>query len=144
MSASERSDPKAGPFVNLSHTYCNSLDFLAKGYEPVLKGIGRWNLEAMSLMTRRARAWMDVPAQVSRCRTPQDLVREQLQFWQTAAHDYSEGARRLTVALGALAGPGFEGAQRGRTVAPARDYIDVTEAKPAAAADVPKRERRAA
>ena len=54
MSASERSDPKAGPFVNLSQTYCNGLDVLAKGYEPALKGVGRWNLEVMGFMTRRA------------------------------------------------------------------------------------------
>ena len=56
MSGSERSDPKAGPFVNLSQTYCNGLDVLAKGYEPALKGVGRWNLEVMGFMTRRTRA----------------------------------------------------------------------------------------
>ncbi|MBX9591127.1 MAG: hypothetical protein K2X43_17715 [Hyphomonadaceae bacterium] len=145
MSASERSDPKAGPFVNLSQTYCNNLDILAKGYEPMLKGVGRWNLEVMGLMTRRARAWLEVPMRVGQCKTPQDLVGEQLKFWQTAVFDYSEGARRLTVAFGALTGPGFTGAQDGKTAAPARDHIDFTDAKPAAAAaDVPKRERRAA
>ena len=74
MSASERNDPKAGPFVNLSQTYCNGLDVLAKGYEPVLKGVGRWNLEVMSFMTRRASAWLEIPARASQCKTPQDLV----------------------------------------------------------------------
>ena len=74
MSASERSDPKAGPFVNLSQTYCNGLDVLAKSYEPVLKGAGRWNLEVMGFMTRRARAWLEIPARASQCKTPQDLA----------------------------------------------------------------------
>ena len=55
-----------------------------------------------------------------------------MQFWQTAAQDYSEGARRLTVAFGALAPPGFNVAWGGTTVAPARDYITFAEQKPAA------------
>ena len=138
MSAGERNDPKAGSFVNLNGTYWSGLDLLAKGYEPVLTGVSRWNLELMGLMTRRTRAWMEIPARASQCKTPQDLVREQLQFWQTAAHDYSDGARRLTIAFGALAGPGINGA-----VAPARDYIDVAQPKPAAT-EAPRRERRAA
>ena len=144
MSASERSDPKAGPFVNLSQTYCNGLDVLAKGYEPVLKGVGRWNLEVMGFMTRRARAWLEIPARVSQCKTPQDLAREQLQFWQTATRDYSEGVQRLTVAVSALAPPGLDGGWGGKAAAPPRDYITFDEPKPAATDQEPKRERRAA
>jgi hypothetical protein len=144
MSVSERSDPKAGPFVNLSQTYCNGLDVLAKGYEPALKGVGRLNLEVMGLMTRRARAWLEIPARASQCKTPQDLVREQLQFWQTAAADYSEGVQRLTIAFGALAPLGFDRALGGKTAAPARDHMTFTEQQSAATAQEPKRERRAA
>jgi hypothetical protein len=142
MSASEPGDPKAGPFVNLSQAYCNGLDLLAKGSEPALKGIGRWNLEVMGLATRRARAWLELPSRVSQCKTPQDVVREQLQFWQGAVRDYSDGARRLTQALGALALPGFGGAVSKGT-SPARDYINFPEGKPAAP-EASKRERRAA
>lgn len=144
MSGSERSDPKAGPFVNLSQTYCNGLDVVAKGYEPMLKGVGRWNLEVMGFMTRRARAWLEFPARVSQCKTPQDLAREQLQFWQTAVHDYSEGVQRLTVTIGALVPPGLNGTWSGKEAAPLRDYITFAEPKAAATDQEPKRERRAA
>lgn len=143
MSASERGDPKAGPFVNLSQTYCSGLDTLARGYEPVLKGMGRWNLEIIGLMTRRARAWAEIPARVSQCKTPVDLVREQIQFWQTAAHDYSEGTRRLSAAFGAMKPPGLNGALGGNATPPPRDYISFPDAKPGAE-EAPKRERRAA
>jgi hypothetical protein len=136
MIAGERKDPKAGPFVNLGETCWSGLDLVAKGYEPTLMGMGRWNLELLGIMTRRSRAWLEIPARASQCKTPQDLVREQLQFWQTAAHDYSDGARRLTMAFGALAAPGS-------IAAPKRDYIDVPDAKPVAA-EAPRRERRAA
>jgi hypothetical protein len=144
MSAIERADPKAGPFCNLSQAYFSGLDTIAKGYEPAFKGAGRWNLELMGLMTRRAQAWLDIPARFSQCRTPQDLVLEQTRFWQAAARDYTEGARRLTVALGAAALPGFNGARGDGTAAPVRDYITFPEPKSAAAAEEPKRDRRAA
>ena len=43
MSGSERLDSKAGPLGNLSQTYFGGLDMMVKGYEPALKGVGRWN-----------------------------------------------------------------------------------------------------
>jgi hypothetical protein len=144
MSANERTDPKAGPFVNLSQTYCNGLDVVAKSYEPVLKSAGRVNLEVVGYMTRRASAWLEIPARASQCKTPQDLVREQMQFWQTAAQDYSESVRRLTAAFGAFAPPGFNVAWGSTTTAPTRDYITFAEQKAAAPDQEPKRERRAA
>jgi hypothetical protein len=143
MSANERTGPVGGPFGNLSQTYCNSLDHLAKGFEPTLKNVGRWNLELTGLATRRAQAWLEIPTRASQCKTPQDLVKEQLRFWQTAAQDYTEGARRLTAAFGALTGQGLNGAFGGKAVAQPRDYITFTEPK-APVADAAKRDRRAA
>lgn len=143
MSASERSDPKAGPFGNLSQAYFGNLDMVAKGCEPALRGAGQWNLELIGLMTRRAQAWLEIPARLGQCKTPQELVKEQMRFWQAATHDYAEGAQRLTVAFGALAVPGLNGAWGGKTVARARDYITFPDAKPATA-ETPERDRRAA
>src|SRR4029079_5967616 len=54
MSASERLDSKAGPLGNMSQTYFGGLDTIAKGFEPALKGVGRWNLEVLGFMARRA------------------------------------------------------------------------------------------
>ncbi len=142
MSAGERIDPKSGPFGNLGQVYLGNLDAVAKGFEPVLRGAGRWNLEVLGLMTRRARAWAEVPSRLSQCRTPQDLLREQLQFWQTAAHDYTDGAQRLSAAFGSLAMQGLNGAHVGKDMSPERDYITFPEPKPAA--DQPQRSRRAA
>ena len=143
MSANERIDPKTGPFGNLSQAYFGNLDKMAKHFEPALRGAGRWNLALMGLTTRRARAWLEIPTRLSQCKTPQDLVKEQLRFWQTAAHDYVEGTERLTGALSALAGPGLDGTWGGRTVTPARDYISFPDAQPGGA-ETPKRDRRAA
>ena len=99
----------------------------------------------MGLHDAPGRAWMEIPARASQCKTPQDLVREQLQFWQTAAHDYSEGVQRLTAAFGALAPAGLQcclGQHDGR--AGARLHHASPSQKPAATDQQPKRERRAA
>ena len=103
MSANERGDPVAGPFGNLSAAWCGGLDQLVKGYEPTLRNAGRINLELMGLMTRRAQAWLELPAG-GQCKTPAGSGRAQLRFWQTAAQDYTEGARRLAATFARLPG----------------------------------------
>lgn len=143
MSGSERFDPKAAAFGNVSQAYFAGLDMMMQAYEPALRGAGRCNLELFGLMSRRAQAWLEIPARLGACRTPQDLVKEQMRFWQTAAHDYAEGAQRLTTALGACGVPNFNGAWGGKTAAKPRDVITFSEPSPSAA-QPPKRDRRAA
>lgn len=143
MSGSERLDPKAGPLSNMGQAYFGGLDMVMKGYEPALRGVARCNLEMATLMSRRAQAWLEIPARLGECRTPQDLVKEQMRFWQTAAQDFVEGAQRLTTALGACGVPTFDGAWGSKTATQQRDYITFPEAKPAAT-ETPKRDRRAA
>jgi hypothetical protein len=143
MSAGERGSPTAGPFVNLSQVYCNGLDVLAKSSEPLVKGVGRVNLEVLGLMTRRTRAWLELPARLSQCKSPQDLQVEQLRFWQNAALDYTEGVQRLATAFSALAPAGLNGAWSVKATPPSRDYISVHEARQVAE-EAPRRERRAA
>ena len=128
MSANVQGDPGTGPLGNLSQTYFRGFDALRKGYEPALLGVGRWNLEVFGLAMRRSRAWMEVPVQLSQCRTPLDVFNTQMRFWQSAAHDYVEGSHKLAMALGAFAVmPGFNGAWRGEAAAATRDYISVPE-----------------
>jgi hypothetical protein len=142
MSGSERFDPKCGPFANLWLTYSNAVDAMAKGYEPVALGLGRCQLELMTLVLRRTQAWLGRPAQVTRCRTPQDAIAEQLSFWQTANAQYAESSQRLLAALVSTTATspaaGSTGGERER-----RDYIAVAEVKEAAGVP-PRKDRRAA
>ena len=122
---------------NLSQAYFGGLDTMVKGCEPALKGVGRWNLELIGLMTRRSQAWLEIPARLGQCKTPVDAFNEQMRFWQTAAADYADGSRRLAAAWGACAMmPKLNGTQP-------RDYITFAEPQEPAAA--PKRgDRKAA
>ena len=146
MSGSERLDSKSGPLGNLSQAYFGTLNSVAKGYEPVLKGVGRWNVELMGLMTKRSREWLELPTRLTRCKSPVDLVSEQMRFWQTAASQYADASHRLAAAFGACAVmPYLNGAWGGETVQRSRDYITFPEPKESAAEAEPARsDRRAA
>jgi hypothetical protein len=139
MSGSERFDPKAGPLGNLSQAYFGGLDRMVKSCEPMLKGAGRWNLELIGLATRRSQSWLEMPARLGKCRTPMDVLNEQVRFCQTAAADYTEGWRRLTAAWCACATvPGLDDGTHQQQ----RDYM--TFAEPKEAQSAPKRSERKA
>ena len=126
MTGTERLDSKAGPLGNLSQVYFGSFDVMAKGFEPALKGVARWNLELAGLIARRSQAWLEVPTRLMQCKTPVDLVNEQVRFWQSAAADYTEGSRRLSAAWGACAAmPKLNGTLP-------RDYMTFADPKDAA------------
>src|SRR5262249_44683061 len=75
MSGTEGLDSKADALGHLSQAYFGGLDVMVKGYEPALKGIGRWTLELMGFMARRARAWLEVPGQLGQLRSPVELFK---------------------------------------------------------------------
>jgi hypothetical protein len=138
MSGSERLDPKAGPLGNLSQAYFGGLDMMAKGFEPALKGVGRWNLELVGFMARRAQAWLEVPSQLRQCKTPVEIFNLQGKFWQAAAADYADGSKRLAAAVTACAAM-----PKASVGAQPRDYITFPEPQETPA--TPKRgERKAA
>ena len=79
------------------HMYFSGLDSMAKGMGP-MKGMARAQLEMMGLMSRRAQAYMEFPSRLSRCRSPQDLMQEQMVFWQTAVQQYQESSQKIMAA----------------------------------------------
>jgi hypothetical protein len=141
MSGSERLDPQCGPFANLWLTYSNGLDAMARSYEPVALGLGRCQLELMTLALRRTQAWLERPTRLTRCRTPQGAIAEHVSFWQTAGAQYAESTQRVLAALvsaSPLAAGRSTGADREM-----RDYIAVGVKEPAAGPP-PVKDRRAA
>lgn len=97
--------------------------------EPVLKSAARCNLELMSLAGRRARAYLELPAALSRCRSPQDLAGEQMRFWQSAAQDYAESSRSLMEAWSAMLTAGLKSSLSAPGVE--RDFITFAEPRTA-------------
>ncbi len=127
------------PFQNIAQSYFGGMDTMAQSYEPYFKGLARWQLEAMGLMSRRAQAYLEISSRLSKCRTPQDVFAEQTRFWQTAFQQYSESSRRMMAAANQMMvlPPTMVQATAGHKPKRERDYIRVPEAKPAAAAQAP-------
>jgi len=146
MSAVEHFGPLSGPFTNVGQAcqaYVGNLDVMARRFEPLAVAAARANLSLFGLMTRRAQAWLEMPTRLGQCRTPHDLVSEQLRFWQTAVHDYADATKRLTLAVGSLAAPGYVGAWGGKAATPLRDHLTFPDAKHTGG-EAAKRNRRAA
>lgn len=136
-----RGDAFMGPCQNMLNAYFGGLDTAAQGLEPAVKSVARANLEVIGFWNRRAQAWLEIPGQLSRCRTPQDLFTAQTQFWQTAFSQYQDSTRKV-MALYSQAVPGvLAGAAAARK--PERDFITFPE-PPAAEPHRSEAGRRAA
>lgn len=51
--------------------------------------------EFLTLWTKRAAAYLDLPRQVSACRSPSDLVEEQIEFLTTMQRNYADYAEAV-------------------------------------------------
>ena len=69
---------------------------VAKEVEPVAKAMVLANCEVASLMSKRARAYLDLPATIASCRTPYELLQEQQAFWQQCAKDYGKAVTAMS------------------------------------------------
>lgn len=83
--------------------YFGGLEAFGQAYDPFLKGLARTQLEMLGFFNRRAQAYMQFPASVAQCRTPQDLANAQSQFWRSAYEDYTQSVGRVTSALASCA-----------------------------------------
>ena len=130
------------PVQTFFQMYFSGLEAMGHAYDPFTKGVARAQLEFMGLMSRRAQAYMEIPARLAQCRTPQDLANEQARFWRTAFEEYSDSVSRATEAMASLV-PSFNFAISGDEAQSAHDYISFSETQePARAGQT--RERRAA
>jgi hypothetical protein len=108
--------------------YFGGLEALGHAYNPFLKGLAQTQLEMLGFFNRRAQAYMQIPARAAQCRTPQDVVSAQTQFWRAAYEDYTESVGRVTNALSACGIPNLAAlvADEARN---AHDYIAFPESK---------------
>ncbi len=123
--------------------YFGGLDAFGHAYDPLLKGVARTQLEMLGFLNRRAQAYMQIPARVAQCRTPQDLINAQVQFWQAAYQDYTESTGRVTNAMAACSLPNLA-AMVSEDVRNARDYIAFPDTPEPSTAPSRSRERKAA
>jgi hypothetical protein len=118
-------DPKVfGPSVDALKVFFNGLENVPSAFAPMKVAV-RLQLEATGFISRRAQACLEIPARLGQCRTPQDLVTEQMRFWRTAYEQYVESAQRMGQIWSSAASFPFGGTDQPSR--PERDYITFPE-----------------
>lgn len=118
--------PFASPMAMAS--FWQSFGGVAKATEPVMRTVAQTQCEAVGFAANRTRAWLDLPSTVSRCRTPQELAAAQMQFWQTASHEYMAFGQRVAQGWQAQFAAGQTALNAAAEMA--RDRIELPEAPP--------------
>lgn len=120
--------PGAGSFPDPFKLYFSGLENMSQGMGP-MRIMARSQLEMMGLMSRRAQAYMEIPSRLSRCRSPQDLVNEQMRFWQTAFQQYQESSQKVMQAWSQMAAAPMQTAPFASQPRRERDYISFPNTK---------------
>lgn len=92
---SHRRGTKAEPLLGFIEGYQAQLQGAAQAWGPLIKVTVRCQIEAASLVSRRARAALELPSRLAACRSPFDLMSESLRFWSAASDEYAQSSRRI-------------------------------------------------
>ncbi|MDX2204214.1 MAG: hypothetical protein NW223_15795 [Hyphomicrobiaceae bacterium] len=125
MAHAKHTDSVSGPWTNMSSLYCGQMDSALKAADPMLRAVGRVQLEWMHLGMQRGRAWASLPAELSRCKSPVDLAAMQMRFLQAMGLNYAEATYRIWHAAAALSmTPPLDGRGASRDVIEVRGEAD--------------------
>ena len=140
---SQSKQPSGFPGPNMMTGYWGMFNAYVGSMEPLARNAARVNCELTSLAGQRASAYLTIPEQLSRCRTPQDIFQAQMAFWQQAQKHYVEATGRMMAVWRDTSEAVAE--QSAGLVVP-RDFITFPEPQTGGATGRPDRqgERRAA
>ncbi len=74
-------------------------DMVSLFWQPLLKGVGRWQLELAQAGAKQSRAAIEFGQRMTRVTNPIDLVNAQMLYWQQIGQVYSNASQNLTQAL---------------------------------------------
>ena len=69
-----------------------------RGNDPFMRAVSRSNAETTALASQRLQAVLGVSSRFAACRTPFDVMQEQIRFLQTATDQYSAAMRNIQAA----------------------------------------------
>lgn len=97
--------------------------------EQVFKGLVQCQLELWGLTSRRLQACLSMPAELSRSKTPFEILHAQVNFCEVAYQQGAESTRRMADAVGAATGMPNSTETRVLKPVPARDLITLPAGK---------------
>ncbi|MEZ5924128.1 MAG: hypothetical protein R3D57_07060 [Hyphomicrobiaceae bacterium] len=94
----QRSEHEKVDFPNTAKALESSVALAAEQSQEVMAAIGHCQCETARLMSRRARAWMELPATLCNCRTLPEMSRAQVEFTRQLWSDWLATGQRIAEA----------------------------------------------
>ncbi len=122
-----------GPMQEAAQAYFGKVNGTNVELGESYRGLARCQLEMWGFASRRAQAYLELPARMSRCRTMAEIQQEQMRFAQQASQQYLESTRRFAQAWQAAFVSPFaaamprRGAKPEQAKATERDFIAIEE-----------------
>ena len=127
-SVNELTNLARSPANSMFLAYFTALEAASVAFTP-MKSVARAQAEMIGFMSRRTRACFEAPAQLISCRNPQDVLHEQMRFWDLAAEQYNETSKRIVEAWTPVAAAVDEAEKPAVPVTRTHDYIEFPVAK---------------
>ena len=80
-------------------------DIVSLFWQPMLKGVGRWQLELAQAGAKQSRAAIEFGQRMTRVTNPIDVVNAQVAYWQQIGQVYSDANQNITQAIVRAAEP---------------------------------------
>ena len=74
-------------------------DMVSLFWQPLFKGVGRWQLELAQAGAKQSRAAIEFGQRMTRVTNPIDVVNAHMLYWQQIGQVYSDANQNLTQAL---------------------------------------------
>ncbi len=74
-------------------------DMVSLCWQPLLKGVGRWQLELAQAGARQSRAAIEFAHCMTQASNPFDVVNAQARYWEQVGQAYSDANQHITQAL---------------------------------------------
>ena len=80
-------------------------DMVSLFWQPLLKGVGRWQLELVQVGSKQSRAAMEFGQRLARVTNPIDVINAQVHFWKQIGDVYTDANQNITQAITRAAEP---------------------------------------
>lgn len=87
------------PAYDMFQVMFQGTDMISSFWQPMLKGVGRWQLEIAQAGTRQTRAAMALGQRVVRATGPGDVLEAYRDYWTDVSGVYSDASRNIATAI---------------------------------------------
>lgn len=87
------------PVHDAFHLMFETTDMVSLFWQPLFKGVGRWQLELAQAGAKQSRAAIEFGQRMTTVTSPIDVANAQMLYWQQIGQVYSDANQNLTQAL---------------------------------------------